>query len=224
MKQQITVGCAKAPAQSEPERTSGLRAVPASGAAGAHDATALGHSRRPARSQPLPLLRIFPPRAVPRSPRSRRCGVAAAETDSLTRWHRDQASHRGARGFRVPGRADAAIHDHMGDMNALRRQFAGHALRKPAQRELAHGERRRLGVTLDARRCAGEQNGACPLRQHAPHSLLRHQEAAERRNGDRFFHLGGIEIDQRTARAVARIIDDGVRIAERRRQHPYKAS
>jgi hypothetical protein len=44
--------------------------------------------------------------------------------------------------------------------------------------------------------------------------LLGHQETAERRNGERFLDLGGIEIDERPARAIARIVDDRVRIAE----------
>src|SRR3954447_22049071 len=42
-----------------------------------------------------------------------------------------------------PGRtADATIDHEMRDMNALRRQLARHALRQPAQRKLAHRERR----------------------------------------------------------------------------------
>ena len=45
----------------------------------------------------------------------------------------------------------AAVDDDMSDMDALRRQFARHALREAAQRELAHRERRRLGIALHAR-------------------------------------------------------------------------
>src|SRR5580693_5296343 len=54
--------------------------------------------------------------------------------------------------------ADAAINDEMRDVNALRRQFARHALRQSAQRELAHRERRRLRIALHARGRAGEQD------------------------------------------------------------------
>ena len=61
--------------------------------------------------------------------------------------------------------ADAAIDDDVSDVNALRRKLARHALRQSAQRELAHGERRRLGITLHARRRAGQKDGATPSRQ-----------------------------------------------------------
>src|ERR1700735_2537400 len=41
-----------------------------------------------------------------------------------------------------PARAqNAAVDDNMGDVDALRLQLPRHALRQPAQRELAHGER-----------------------------------------------------------------------------------
>src|SRR5271167_2285338 len=49
------------------------------------------------------------------------------------------------------GIADRAVDDEVGDMDALRRQLARHALGEAAQRELAHRERRRQRVTLDAR-------------------------------------------------------------------------
>src|SRR5260221_10677555 len=58
------------------------------------------------------------------------------------------------------GAANAAVDDEMRDVNALRRQFARHALGKAAQRELAHRERRRLRIALDARGSAGEQDRA----------------------------------------------------------------
>jgi hypothetical protein len=85
-------------------------------------------------------------------------------------------------GLRASRAADAAIDHHMGDMDALGAEFAGHALRQPAQGELAHGERRRLGIALDACRRAREQDGAAAARQHAARRFLRYQEAAERRH------------------------------------------
>src|SRR3954453_20995742 len=42
--------------------------------------------------------------------------------------------------------ANAAIDNEMRDVDALRSQFACHALRKPAQRELAHRKRRGLRI------------------------------------------------------------------------------
>ena len=44
-------------------------------------------------------------------------------------------------------------------------------------------------------------------REHPPRRLLRHQECPEGRHRERSFHLRRIEIDQRTARAVARVVD-----------------
>src|SRR3954454_3225601 len=43
---------------------------------------------------------------------------------------------------------DAAVDDDMGHMDALGMQLPRHALGEPAQRELAHRERRRLGIAL----------------------------------------------------------------------------
>ena len=48
---------------------------------------------------------------------------------------------------------------------------------------------------------------AAPVRQHAAHRLLRHQEAAERGHRDRLLDLGRIELGERPARAVARVVD-----------------
>jgi len=98
----------------------------------------------------------------------------------------------------------------MRDVDTFRRELAGHALRQPAQRELAHGERSRLRIALHARRGAGEQDRAVRARQHAPHRLLGDREAAERGNGHRLFHLRGIEIDDRGADAMARVVDHGL--------------
>ena len=110
---------------------------------------------------------------------------------------------RGLSGGSVrPGLRMRAVDDEVGDVDALRRQLARHALRQPAQRELAHRERRRLRIALDARRGAGEQDRAVPARQHAPDRLLRDQEAAERAAAIAAGPPPGR--DRRTARAAAR--------------------
>src|SRR5690242_20768682 len=56
--------------------------------------------------------------------------------------------------------SNAAIDDDMADMNVLRRELAGKALRQAAEREFAHGERCGAGITLDACRGAGEEQCA----------------------------------------------------------------
>src|SRR5438445_1222617 len=53
---------------------------------------------------------------------------------------------RAIRGFGTHRAADAAVDDKMPDVNALRRQLARHALREPAQRELAHRKGRGLRI------------------------------------------------------------------------------
>src|SRR6188472_1738254 len=63
-------------------------------------------------------------------------------------------------GLAARGAANAAVDDEMRDMNALRRQFARHALRQPAQRELAHREGIGLRIALDAGGRPGEQDRA----------------------------------------------------------------
>src|SRR5438552_1712166 len=59
-----------------------------------------------------------------------------------------------ARRLRTPRALDAAVDHDVRHVDALRVKLARQALREPAQRELAHGEGRRLGVALHARRCA----------------------------------------------------------------------
>src|SRR5665213_1801589 len=54
----------------------------------------------------------------------------------------------------------------MPDMDILRVQLAGHALRHAAQRKLAHGEGGGLGIALDAGRRAREQDGAAAALKH----------------------------------------------------------
>src|SRR5262249_15621244 len=55
------------------------------------------------------------------------------------------------RRYRPAFAADAAVDDHVADVNAGRRQLARDALREAAQRELAHRKRRRLSIALHAR-------------------------------------------------------------------------
>ncbi len=134
----------------------------------------------------------------------------------VTQGNRIGVEHRVRPVGRLSARraADAAVDDEVRDMDALRRQFARHALRQPAQRELAHGERRRLGVALDAGRGAGEQDGAVPVRQHALDRLLRHQEAAEGADRDGLRHIGSRKFHEGAARPAAGIVDHHVGCAD----------
>src|SRR5256885_17260055 len=61
--------------------------------------------------------------------------------------------------------ADRAVDHEMGDVNALGREFACHALGKPTKGELAHREGCRLSIALDARGCARDQDRAGALRE-----------------------------------------------------------
>src|SRR4029079_425092 len=109
--------------------------------------------------------------------------------------------------------ANAAVDHEMRDVDAVRRQFAGHALRKAAQCELAHRKGGRVRIALHARRCAGKKNGAMPVWEHAARGLLRHQKASKRADGDGLRNIGRDQIDQCAARATACVIDDDVRRA-----------
>ena len=102
----------------------------------------------------------------------------------------------------------------MRDMDALRRQFARHALRQPAQRELAHRERRRLRIALDAGGRPGEQDRAMLVRQHSLGRLLRHQKAAEGADRDRLRDIRRHEVGEGAAGASAGVIDDDIRRAD----------
>src|SRR3954464_7184638 len=107
-------------------------------------------------------------------------------------------------GFRSARPFDAAVDHHVRDVNALRRQFARHALREAAQRELAHREGRRLSKSLHTGGRAGEQDGAVAFWQHAANRLLRHQEGTIGSDGECLLDFRRIEIDQRSAGAEAR--------------------
>src|SRR4051812_28761041 len=114
---------------------------------------------------------------------------------------------RSVRRVLTGGAPDATIDHEMRDVNALRRQLARHALRKAAQRELAHRERRRLRVALDAGRGAGEQDRAMLVRQHALRRLLCHQEAPESGHRHRLSNFCRHEIDEFSAGPAARVVD-----------------
>jgi hypothetical protein len=95
------------------------------------------------------------------------------------------------------------------DMNALRRQFARHALGKAAQRELAHRERAPIcEYPLTLADAPGEQNRAVLVGQHSCRGLLRHQKAAERADRDRLCDGGGHQIDEGSALPSAGVVDD----------------
>jgi len=80
-----------------------------------------------------------------------------------------------------------------------------------AQRELAHRERRRLRVALDASRSAGEQDCTAPFRQHAASRLLRNEERAVRRDAHRLLHGRRVDIDERCAHTPAGVVDHHLR-------------
>src|SRR5258705_4787395 len=110
---------------------------------------------------------------------------------------------------------DAAVDDDVRDMDPLRMQLPRHALREAAERELAHGERCRLRVALDAGRGPDERDATMLLRQHALDRLLTDQEAAEGRGHQGFLDLGRIELGDRPAGPIARIVDHDLRCTER---------
>ena len=123
-----------------------------------------------------------------------------------------------ARGFACwllsPLALDAAVDDDMRHMDPLWVQLARHALREAAERKLAHRERRRLRVALDAGGGPGEHHAAVLLRQHALDRLLTHQEAAEGGGHQGLFDLRRIEFGDRPAGAIARIVDYDLRRTE----------
>ena len=98
----------------------------------------------------------------------------------------------------------------MGDVDALRREHARHRLGKAPQRELAHGEGGGEGKALHAGGGAREQHGTVLAGQHAPHRLLAHQEGAEGADLDRALHVVRRQVDQRTADAIAGVVDHHV--------------
>src|SRR6185295_14331765 len=114
--------------------------------------------------------------------------------------------------------SDAAVDHEMRDVDALGPHLARQSLRQAAQRELAHGEGRRLGVALDARRGAGEEKAAALPRQHAFQRGLRDEEAAVGRDHQRPAHLVAIELEERPAHAVARVVDHEGRRVDHREQ------
>src|SRR6202030_4278653 len=90
----------------------------------------------------------------------------------------EQAVGAACTGARVAGPADGAVDDEMADMDVLRRELAGEALRQAAPADLADGEGDRARIAFDARRGAGEEDRAMAARQHGACGGLRHQEPA----------------------------------------------
>jgi hypothetical protein len=90
-------------------------------------------------------------------------------------------------------------------------QFARHALGETTQRKFSHRERRRLRVALHARRGTGEQDGAVAARQHAARRRLPDQKGAIGGDLERLGDFDRIELGERSARAVAGVVDDDVR-------------
>src|SRR5579871_252128 len=125
--------------------------------------------------------------------------------------------------IRAGGAADTTIDHKVADVNALRGHFAREALRKPAERKLAHRERCRLWIALDAGRGAGEQDRAMLIGQHALERLLRHQEAAEGAGHDRLRDVGRRELDKSAARPRAGVIDDDVGCTDLALDHAEQA-
>src|SRR5580704_11322412 len=126
-------------------------------------------------------------------------------------------------GLDTRGAADAAVDHEMRDMDALRRQFARHALRQAAQRELAHRKRRRLRIALDAGGGAGEQDRAVFRRQHSLDRLLRHQEAAEGADADGVCDFRRYQVGKGAARPRAGVIDHDVGGADLALHQPEQA-
>ena len=148
--------------------------------------------------QPSQVARRTPPRGAIRPPRSKRCDAGDGRADrsraiaSGRRRDSGDRSPSSAPGGRIP-----AIDDKMGDMDVLGRQFARHALGQPAQAELAHREGRRVGITLDAGRGAGEQDRAASSFQHGPRCRLPDQEAAETGDPERPLDIGRRQLGNR---------------------------
>src|SRR5215472_5791885 len=113
--------------------------------------------------------------------------------------------------FNAPRAANAAVDHEMRDVDALGRQFSGHALCKTAQRELTHRKSSGLRIALHARRCAGEKNGTMSVREHAARGLLRDQKASKRADSYGLRNIGRDQIDQCATRAFACIIYDDIR-------------
>src|SRR2546421_11944269 len=95
--------------------------------------------------------------------------------DRVRAQHAVLATRRRAR--IAAGALDAAVDDEVRDMDVLRTELAREALREAAQRELAHGEGRRLGVALHAGGGAGKEKRAATTLDHAFERRLRDEEA-----------------------------------------------
>src|SRR5262245_43839329 len=74
---------------------------------------------------------------------------------------------------------DAAIHHDMGDMDAERAIFARHALGDHAQPRLGRGEMGKARLAAEARRGAGEEDGAASPGHEPARRLAPDKESAE---------------------------------------------
>src|SRR5437667_2714733 len=90
---------------------------------------------------------------------------------------------------------DAAVYYEMRDVDVLGLQLTRHALSETAQAEFPHGERRRLGVALDAGGGAREQDRAVAVAQHLPRRGLAREESAVAGHHERLLDLDRIEFD-----------------------------
>ena len=99
----------------------------------------------------------------------------------------------------------------MRDVDGLRRELARHALRHPAQRELAHREGCGLGIAFDAGRSAGEKDRAGAFSEHTLHRALSDEEGTEGAYHQRPMDFVRIERREGTSGAGAGVIDHDVR-------------
>ena len=105
--------------------------------------------------------------------------------------------------IRPPRAAYPAVDHEVGDMYALRPEFARGALRQSTQGKLAHGKGGGQRVPLHTGAGADQQDRAAAMRYHSPCRLLDDEESAKGRHLDGFLHRFRIELSDRAMRARA---------------------
>ena len=106
----------------------------------------------------------------------------------------------GAYKFRI----DRTVHNHMGDMNAERRQFPRHGLREGSQRMFGTGEGCKAGGPSGACGGAGINHGAFSALLHAFGNLAARQDHVHRAGGtDQAGQADRSAINQRHPEAAA---------------------
>ena len=155
--------------------------------------------------------RTSPPTAAPRPPRLQALRGCCEHVPCRSAAMASGSSRLSGVLDRRAGRArvaDAAVDDEVRHVDALRLQLARQRLRQAAQRELAHGERRRLRIALHAGRGAGEEDRALTPRHHAPRRLLRRPRNPPKRRHRRSTIATSLGSRSRkaAARAVAGIV------------------